>query len=142
MCAVPRHPVNNQKARPKLEDVKPSRQWILYTVLRFGLFVVVLAGLMLLGLEPWVAAIIAAVVGLCVTYIFFRGQRDDVARSFYRWRTTEHRDEDSEIENEALDAVVSEPGRPAAEPENAAGDWLEGDRRREGHSEQERREAR
>ena len=62
-----------------------------------------LAALLLLQLTPWIAAVIAAIVGLCVTSLFFRPQRDAVARSFYEFRTAEHRDADSDAENGVLD---------------------------------------
>jgi len=119
--------------------VKPSRQWILYTVLRFGIFAVVLTALLVLlpQIAPWISAIIAAVIGLCVTYIFFRPQRDAVVRSFAEYRTTEHRDADNDAENDALDtAGHTGPTAPAG------GERLEGERGGEGDAVEERGEAR
>ncbi len=55
------------------------RPWIAYTLLRVGLFAVFFAALFLLGLEWWLAAIIAALLGFCVAYIFFRPLRERVA---------------------------------------------------------------
>lgn len=78
---------------------------MLYTVLRIGIFAVVLIALLLLRVTPWIAAIVAAVIGLCVTYLFFRKQRDAVVTSFYEYRTTEHRDLDNDVENTALDGA-------------------------------------
>jgi uncharacterized membrane protein YjjP (DUF1212 family) len=60
--------------------VKP---WILYTLIRIGIFAVCFAVLYGLGgLQGWIAALIAAAIGLCVSYIFFRPQRDHAIRSF------------------------------------------------------------
>ncbi|MCU1514335.1 MAG: hypothetical protein JWO10_1425 [Microbacteriaceae bacterium] len=88
---------------PRLVPVKPSRYWLVYTLIRVGLFAVALAGLLLLGVDPWISAIAAAVIGLCVSYIFFRGQRDAVATSIVKVRAAPNRDLDNDLENEALD---------------------------------------
>lgn len=55
------------------------RPWISYTLLRIGLFALIFVILMLVGLEPWIAALVAAAVGFCVSYIFFRPLRQEVA---------------------------------------------------------------
>lgn len=117
------------------------RNWILFSALRIGLFAVVLAVLLFLQIEPWIAAVIAAVIGLCVSYIFFRPQRVALAESVSSYRTAEHRDEDSDVENAAIDEVLVEttsgsqdrPADPAAS---------EGEGRREGDAEDEGGEAR
>lgn len=94
--------------------MKSSRQWISYSLLRLGIFAAVLIVLLVLQIEPWIAATIAAVVGLCIAYIFFRPQREAVARSFWEFRTSEQRDADSDAENEALDAATT-AGTPPLE---------------------------
>lgn len=113
--------------------MKSSRQWIVYSLIRIGIFAAVLAALLLLApqVAPWISAIIAAVIGLCVAYIFFRPQRDAVVQSFVEFRTTEHRDTDSD-EDDALDA--------AGDPLGSAD--LEGERRREGDAVDQGGEAR
>ena len=55
------------------------RPWIAYTLVRVGLFVVFFAVLYVLGLQWWLAALIAAALGFCVAYIFFRPMRERVA---------------------------------------------------------------
>ncbi len=52
---------------------------MLYSLVRVGVFAVAFAILFLIGIEWWLAAIIAAVIGLCVAYIFFGKLRDAVA---------------------------------------------------------------
>ena len=53
------------------------KPWLLYSLVRLGLFAAVFALLYgLMNFEPWLAAIIAAIVGLCLAYLFFRPQRD------------------------------------------------------------------
>jgi membrane protein implicated in regulation of membrane protease activity len=83
--------------------VKPSRQLILYTVLRFGIFAIVLAVLLLLGIEPWIAAVTAAVIGFCVSYLLLWKQRNAAVDDIRDLRSRAARDADSDAENEAVD---------------------------------------
>lgn len=61
------------------------RAWILYSALRVGVFLVLFALLFglttTIGLQPaWlIAAVVAALLALCISYIFFRGLRERVA---------------------------------------------------------------
>lgn len=47
-------------------------QWILYSIVRLALFGGVFAILMLLGVDLWIAGIAAAIIALCIAYIFIR----------------------------------------------------------------------
>ena len=73
---------------------------MLYSVIRVTLFVAVLAALILAGIEGWLAAIIAAIIGLCVSYLFLGRQRDAVALAVHERRSGKTRaptvDEDAE----------------------------------------------
>lgn len=71
---------------------------MLYSLVRVGVFAVVLAILLVVGVPWWLAAIIAAVVGLCVAYIFFGRLRDAVALDIAdrRSRTTKDADQVAE----------------------------------------------
>ena len=92
------------------------RPWLTYSLLRIGLFAAVFAVLALSGVNTILAAVIAAVFGLCVTYIFFRPQRDRVAASFYQWRTSGRQDRDGDAEDEALDrSDVAAERHPSSE---------------------------
>ncbi len=71
------------------------------------LFAAILALVMLTTPAPiWLAAIIAAIGGLCISYIFFRGQRDAVTQNIVERRSNtgpgapKNRDSD---EDDALD---------------------------------------
>jgi uncharacterized membrane protein YjjP (DUF1212 family) len=55
--------------------VKP---WVTYSLVRIGIFALALTVLMLVGLEWWLAALLAAVIGFLVSYIFFAKLRDAV----------------------------------------------------------------
>ncbi|MFM9876519.1 MAG: DUF4229 domain-containing protein [Rhodoglobus sp.] len=74
------------------------KPWVLYSLVRVGVFAVVLAILLVVGVPWWLAAIIAAVVGLCVAYIFFGRLRDAVALDIAdrRSRTTKDADQVAE----------------------------------------------
>jgi membrane protein implicated in regulation of membrane protease activity len=74
--------------------VKP---WVVYSLIRVGVFAAVFAVLYLLAeLEWWLAAIIAAAVGLCVSYLFFRPQRDELVRSITTRPESPRTDESAE----------------------------------------------
>lgn len=75
------------------------KPWLAYTLLRLGLFGGVLAILLLLGIEWWIAAIVAAVIGLCVSYIFFGKLRDAVAMDVAARRTAPATDADASVED-------------------------------------------
>jgi hypothetical protein len=96
--------------------VKSSRQWVVYSLIRVGIFAIALTVLLLVGVNIWVSAFAAAAVGFCVSYIFLRGPRDAVAKSIVDIRSTKLRDVDNDIENEALDRLEDDRGRkPHAE---------------------------
>jgi hypothetical protein len=77
----------------------------MFTVLRVLMFVVPFILLLVLGFEGWLAALLSALIGLCLSYIFLRKPRESVARGLYEVR---HRDK--------------EPVHPDAESEDAAVD--------------------
>ena len=55
------------------------RAVLLFSAVRVLVFAIPFAILFALGLEWWIAALIAAVVGFCVSYIFLRPLRERVA---------------------------------------------------------------
>lgn len=79
------------------------KPWVLYSLVRVGVFLGAFAVLVLIGLQWWLAAIIAAVVGLCVSYIFFGRLRNAVARDIVERRSTRARDADAEVEDRVED---------------------------------------
>ena len=85
--------------------MKAFPAWLVFTVLRVLMFVVPFILLLVLGIEGWLAALLSAVIGLCLSYIFLRKPRESVARGLYEVR---HREKD--------------PAHPDAESEDAAVD--------------------
>ncbi len=64
-----------------------------------------MVAMMLLGLELWLAAVIATVVAFAISYIFFSEPRDALARDIATRRLHAGVDADSDIENAALDQL-------------------------------------
>lgn len=75
------------------------RPWITYTLVRVGLFAVAFAILYLLGLEWWLAALVAAAIGFCLSYIFFRGLRQRVAGELAEARARTDKRPDEAVED-------------------------------------------
>jgi L-lactate permease len=66
--------------------VKPGRTWLVYTLIRLGLFAAVLIVLLLLQITPWLAAVIAALIALCISIIFLRKPREEASKTLYEAR--------------------------------------------------------
>ncbi len=88
-----------------------SRPWILFTLIRVGIFAIALAVLLLIGVNPFISAAGAAIIGFCVSYIFLRKPRDEVAKSIVARRGVQDRDRDNEVENELLDRFEQDDRR-------------------------------
>lgn len=84
--------------------------WIAYLLVRIGIFAVVLTGLMLLQVNPFLAAVVAALAGFVLAYIFFRKLRDRVATEFAarNEKPTPIKNVDTDAEDEALDKLESD----------------------------------
>ncbi|MEO6825971.1 MAG: DUF4229 domain-containing protein [Microbacteriaceae bacterium] len=113
--------------------MKALPAWVSYSVLRLLFFAIPLAILLLLQITWWIALVAAALIGLCLSYIFLRSPRDRVAQSIY---LATHRDApvtnvDDETEDAAVDAAAG-AGRPAESeptaPERAGSARSEGER--------------
>lgn len=76
--------------------------WLLYTLLRVGTFVVLLAIMLALKFDPFYATFISAVLALAISLIFFNKQRDAVSKSIYEKRHAQP-DVDSTTEDQALE---------------------------------------
>lgn len=79
-----------------------------YSVLRLLTFAVPLAVLLLLGIEPWIATVLAALIGLSVSYIFLKAPRDQVSRDLYELRHgAKPAADDESAEDSVTDATAS-----------------------------------
>ncbi|GIT81413.1 hypothetical protein LLS1_30820 [Leifsonia sp. LS1] len=90
---------------------------MIYTVLRLLVFAIPLAVLLLLGIVWWASVIAAALIGLCLSYIFLSKPRNAVSTELYEVR---HREKplpsvDDEVEDAAVDSASAQPA-PEATP--------------------------
>ena len=83
------------------------RPWIKYSLIRLAIFVVVLAVLLVLNLNPFLATVVAAIAGFVLSYIFFRKIRDQVAAELAARgaKPVPVRNVDTDAEDEALDRL-------------------------------------
>lgn len=84
------------------------RAWIVYSVVRVLVFVAPFGILYAIGLDWWIAGLLAAAIGFCLSYIFLRGLRERVTLQLAAARgerLTPRRDEDAEDEPPAPPAA-------------------------------------
>jgi hypothetical protein len=91
--------------------VKP---WIVYTLARLGIFAAALVVLLVIAIPWYWATVIAALVGLLVSYIALPRLRRDVAESLANRRQAPEHDDDSDYEDDFVDAADGDA--PAARP--------------------------
>ena len=78
-----------------------------FVVIRLGLFIAAFAIFYLITNEPLFSAVVAAVLGLALSLIFFNKQRAEVSEAIERWvqRKSDH---DTAAEDLAEDLVTDE----------------------------------
>jgi uncharacterized membrane protein YdjX (TVP38/TMEM64 family) len=83
------------------------RPWIKYSLVRIGIFAVVLAALLVFQVNPFIATVVAAVAGFVLAYIFFRKLRDEVAKEFAarNEKPVPIKNVDTDAEDQALDQL-------------------------------------
>lgn len=81
--------------------------WLVFTIIRLLLIAVPFAIMLLLGIEPWLSAVLAAVIGLSLSYIFLARRRNKISTAIYehRQRPKNERSEDELREDAAVDAL-------------------------------------
>jgi len=87
------------------------RAWVIYSLLRVGLFIALFTLLLLLGVVYWVAAIAAAIIALCISYIFFGRLRGRVAEELVARRAASSQPPSADSDESAEDALGSERDR-------------------------------
>ncbi len=94
------------------------RPWILYTLVRVGLFAVMFAILYALTANLWsfawaAAAVVAALLSLCISYIFFRPLRERVAMEWVsaRERPASGAGADEDVEDAAAESERQRGGQ-------------------------------
>jgi len=102
--------------------MKAVPSWLSYSVYRILMFAVPLAVLLMLSIVWWLSAIVAALIGLCLSYIFLRKPREKVALDLYTARhpSAEIVHPDAESEDAAIDRAA-DAAAASAEAADAAG---------------------
>lgn len=80
-----------------------ARSWILYSAARVIIFGVILALLLVAGLDVWISALVAALAGLGISLLVLRKPRDDMASSLAARKQREPERSDDEAEDEQLE---------------------------------------
>lgn len=96
-------------------DRTPSRRrpWVVYSVLRLVFFAVPLAVVWGLSGNLVLSAVVAAVIGLCLSLVLLDQQRGAVALRLERWAERRRPSSDEALEDRAVDAQSeSAPARP------------------------------
>lgn len=83
--------------------------WIQYSLVRVGLFGASFGLLLATGLDWWWAALIATVISMTVSYIFFSSLRDAVALDLQARRTEPAVDPDAAAEDAAAPDTATQP---------------------------------
>lgn len=76
-----------------------TKAWLIYFLLRIGIFAVALTVLVWLGIDPLLAALFAAVIGLAISLLFLGKQRDQMSTALY----LSQKKSKAEAEDELLD---------------------------------------
>jgi hypothetical protein len=80
------------------------KAWLIYTLARLGIFAAVLVILLMIAIPWYIATIVAALVGLLISYIALPKLRYRVATSIAERRQAPEHDADSDFEDDMLDA--------------------------------------
>ena len=76
---------------------------LVFTVFRLLTFAVPLTALLLMQINPLIATLLAALIGVSLSYIFLRPQREQVSRGLYARRhegkTSPHAHDDEDAED-------------------------------------------
>lgn len=94
--------------------------WIQYSLLRLGLFGVTLGLLLAIQLDWWWAAIVATIVSMTVSYIFFGKLRDAVALDLAARRAKPAVDPDAAAEDAAAEDAAAEDALADETPSSPA----------------------
>lgn len=81
--------------------------------MRLAAFAVPLAIMLLLGMTPWIAAVLSAIIGLCVSYIFFAKTRNALSESLYEKRAAKavNSDKDADAEDAEVEAGLAKESK-------------------------------
>lgn len=84
--------------------------------MRLAAFAVPLVIMLALGMIPWLAATLSAIIGLCVSYIFFAKTRNALSESLYEKRAAKNinADKDADAEDAEVEASLDKESKDKA----------------------------
>lgn len=84
--------------------------------MRLAAFAIPLIIMLWLGMIPWLAATLSAIIGLCVSYIFFSKTRNELSAALYEKRAAKNipSDKDAEAEDAEVEAGLAEESKGKA----------------------------
>ena len=84
--------------------------------MRLAAFVIPLVIMLWLGMIPWLAATLSAIIGLCVSYIFFAKTRNALSESLYEKRAVKNvnHDKDADAEDAEVEAGLAKESKGKA----------------------------
>ena len=89
--------------------MKKSSAWLVYTLLRLAAFIVPLAIMLALQVNYIIAGVLSAIIGLCISYIFFAKWRSQISEQLYSSRAGKvtATDRDEHAEDAEVDAAAT-----------------------------------
>ena len=82
-----------------------------FVLVRLAVFAGLFAAMMLLQFDPFFSAVVAAVLALSISLIFFSKQRDEASTAVYEW-TRRRGDKDSTAEDATAEDSAAENAAP------------------------------
>ena len=84
--------------------------------MRLAAFAIPLVIMLWLGMIPWLAAVLSAIIGLCVSYIFFAKTRNALSADLYERRAAKNvnPDKDADAEDAEVEASLAKEGEGKA----------------------------
>ena len=85
--------------------------------MRLAAFAVPLLITLALGITPWLAALLSAIIGFCISYIFFSKRRNALSTDLYEKRAAKaaaNADKDAEAEDAEVEQLLAEEGKGKA----------------------------
>ena len=78
--------------------------------MRLAAFAIPLVIMLWLGMIPWLAAVLSAIIGLCISYIFFAKARNALSESLYVKQAAKNvnHDKDADAEDAEVEALAKE----------------------------------
>jgi hypothetical protein len=90
--------------------------WLWFSLMRLAAFAFPLVIMLALGMIPWLAATLSAIIGLCVSYIFFAKTRNALSESLYEKRAAKNinADKDADAEDAEVEASLDKESKGKA----------------------------